>query len=89
MEASYKYASPIFCAWESMFISKVTVELMRMCDEGLPVYVVGNMHDGVLVLHRTTLKTEMIETRINKVLEDYSKISLGLALKVSVKREAE
>nr|QKN19293.1 putative plasmid-associated DNA primase [Eudorina cylindrica]QKN19296.1 putative plasmid-associated DNA primase [Eudorina cylindrica] len=86
-EATYKYASPIFCAWESIFVSKVTGELSNMTAGGYPIYILANMHDGVLVVHHQSLSLKEVEAYVNIGLGLYSRECLGLALRVSAKAE--
>lgn len=71
-----------------MFINKVTTELIAMCAEGYPVYVVANMHDGVIILHKKDMDLQYLSDRVNEELRQYSKASIGLALHAVVKDEA-
>ena len=66
-----------------------TFELLRMWAEELPLYIVGNMHDGMMILQDKSLDLAALEERINKVLGKYSMDCIGLALKVTMKGEPE
>lgn len=60
-----------------------------MAAAGAPLYVLGNMHDGILILHENSLNLSYLEEHINKNLGTYSKACIGLALKGTVKGETE